>query len=279
MVLTLICYSNIVYSTNNVIWQIIDWPPHMVLNEGSLAKVNGPIVDVLNMLQKKLVNYKHTNEEMLWSRSWRDIKTGKNICNILALKNDLRKKYTEFSIPLIVSMQNQIIIKKSTLKKLKVDNKNSIMLKEVLSKKSISGVLEKSRSYTKELDNILKKYESSSNINRLTNRAKRFLQMVKSGRIEYFIEYPGVVKDLIKSDSSLHSDYKFLRIEEVSPVNYVHLACSKTTWGISLIKKVNNILRKERRKKYYKDIIVRSLSELNSKDEEDKIYKKFINSN
>lgn len=240
---------------DTIIWPIVDWPPMMKLVDGNIKKKSGVAVDLLNIFKSKMTKYNHKEEKMLWSRVWSDIKDGKKICNIMSLKNNKRHDFTIFSDPLMIVLQIQVIMKKKVFESV-YGSKKRISLEKLIINKKLSGILEMYRSYTDRLDLVLNRVGKKKNYNRITTNSKNILKMLKANRIDYFLEYPAIIRHLIKATPYLQDDYYLSEIIESSPVVYGYVACPKNRWGINIISEINKIIKSEKSKDYYKKIIV-----------------------
>ena len=236
---------------NNVTWQIIHWPPFMTIEKNN---VKGEYVELLNFIETNLPSYKHKRRIMPWSRVWHEIKYGKNTCNIFAFKNEEREEFTKFSVPFSIFSSNHLIMKESTAEKLGLDIKKPYSLAELLKIKSIKGVLDKSRSYSTKIDNILKENELTSNFQRKPFTAIRLLELLNINRVDYILEYPSVILNMAQN-IKLKEDLVFIQIKEIPPFSYGYVACPKNQWGEQIITKIDNIIIKNRGTKQYQDMI------------------------
>ena len=75
-----------------------------------------------------------------------------------------------FSEPASVFMSGYIVMRNDTLKMQGYKERKHISLLELMNKRRISGELETSRSYSKELDELFSKHESQSNLSRGPNK-------------------------------------------------------------------------------------------------------------
>ena len=67
-------------------WQVIHWPPFQMLKGAD--KGQGRYDALLALYEANLPQYEHRTVEMNWARLWAEIKEGKNICNMFAIKTD-----------------------------------------------------------------------------------------------------------------------------------------------------------------------------------------------
>ncbi|MBF0290210.1 MAG: hypothetical protein HQM14_20530 [SAR324 cluster bacterium] len=267
------CFAS---AKDTVNWQIIHWPPLMILeNKGN--KITGEYALLMELLQKNLTDYDHEYLEMSWARFWSDIQIGKHICNIFAFKNPKREKYTEFSVPISIFLSNSIIMKKSTLKRLKLGNPKSMSLLELMNKKGIKGFLERSRSYSAPLDKLLSEHERGSNIYRQALKSAATVPMLLENRIDYLLEYPAIASYVRKQNMDIPGEVVSVQIEEIKPYTWGYLACPKNEWGKKLIGRVNKIAMREKSTMYYRDIIKTATTNKAEIQMIDDIYEDFVN--
>ncbi len=259
---------------NKITWQTIHWPPFMSIENG---KTSGEYSKLLNLIESQLPQYVHKRQEMAWSRIWKMIKVGKQSCNIFAFKNKEREKFTEFTIPFSIFASNHIIMKESKAKFLGINNKKSISIEELIQKKSIKTILDKSRSYSSTIDNILTTDSSKVNFTRRAFTAKRLLKMLSANRIDYMIEYPSIIKHLQKSVAKKEKLIS-IPIKEIAPFTWGYIACPKNQWGKDLVDSLNVVISKNRPNKEYRDIIEMMTSSKRELKSVRKIYPDFINS-
>lgn len=224
---------------DTILWQKVDWPPYQILKGEDADK--GRFDLYIDLFQKQLPQYEHQNIEMNWSRFWKDVKAGKHVLNSMAIKTDERAKFALFSKVICIALPQRIIMKRSTL--LKMGNPDSISLTDFIRTPNIHGILEQSRSYSSQLDEILNKDGIETNFERKAIDVKHIFKMISAGRADYTIEYPIVADYLLnkhqtENDSSLVS----VRIEELPRYIKVHIAAPKTPWGVAVINNINEVI-------------------------------------
>nr|WP_281255647.1 TIGR02285 family protein [Desulfamplus magnetovallimortis] len=242
------CLSK-VYSKDSITWMILDWPPWMIL-EGE-DKGNGRFNHILKVAQDNLPEYDHVTEIMNWARFWHEVEQNNNICYPFGLKSGNRENLVYYSIPHTFVLPNAIIIKKADADKL--GNPESYSIVTLLSDKRFNGYAEKNRSFTEKVDTLLKKYESGSNLTRVSARAESLIKMVSTGRIDYTIEYP-IVAEYYNKKGDDTASITSIPISEMEPYSYVYLCCTKNEWGKRIIEKWNEVLRRIKTTDEYRSI-------------------------
>ena len=118
------------------------------------------------------------------------MKEGVLTCAINLFKTKERLAYMHFSkVPMFSSFELQIVLRKSTFENLGKPKK--ISLKEILQMKKLKFGTSQGRTYSENIRNILKEYESSSNINSYaqSNVASSLLKMLVRNRFDYMFLY------------------------------------------------------------------------------------------
>jgi len=259
---------------SEITWHTINWPPFMSIENGNTS---GEYAKLLNFVESELPQYTHKREVMTWSRIFKLIKAGKQSCTIFAFKNAEREKFTEFTIPFSIYASNHVIMKESKAKSLGFDATKPISLDELIQNKSVKSILDKSRSYSSTLDDIIAEKASVSNFTKRAFTAKRLLQMLDANRIDYMLEYPSIIKYL-KKNINLKDKLIAIPIKEIAPFTWGYVACPKTQWGKELVDSLNIIISKNRPKKEYREMIeMMTTNEIELKSMR-KIYPNFIDS-
>ena len=253
LLLSLLILTSSIYAkgNNEIIWQVTNWPPFMIINEN---KIEGQYSKLLQVLEKNLPEYKHKHKNMQWSRVWHSIKYGTNVCNIFAFKNAEREKYTAFSKPFSIFLSNHIIMKKTTAKKLRINTKEAYSLNKLLNMQSIKGSLMLNRSYSAQVDKLLLDNKSNSNVERKVLNSKSSLRFLDAGRTDFILEYPSIIEDL-KQSIKINEDLVYIKIKEIPTYAWGYVACSDNEWGNKLINKINKIISKKKNTSEYQEII------------------------
>lgn len=234
-------------------WHVIDWAPKMIIGEN--GKINGQMGELLNHLKTKMKSDEHAMTNMLWSRFWNDVKSNKNICNVMSLKTDARQKYVYYSVPSSLAFSNSIIVRKDSLNRLGLKENTPVSIVDLITNSKIRGLIEKDRSYTSIIDEILQKYKLSSNVKNITSLANSTIAMLLMKRTDYVLEYPDTARYIRSKHKNLEGELVSLPIKEIKNFNYSYVICTKNDWGKRIIEKVNDILIKERPLNYYRQMI------------------------
>ncbi len=225
-----------------ITWLIAHWPPYMELDKSRQTIVGGESGLQLKMLQNSLKDYEHMNREMPWNRFYFLVKKGETVCNSMAAKNTKREAFAQFSVPISISLPNQIVMRKETIAQLGFPK--SLSLVELMQDPRFKGLLIKGRSYSREIDTLLEAYEKESNITRDIIDEQTSLKMLAKSRMDYILEFPFVITNIIKTYlPDLEGEFGAVPITGISPYEYIYVVCPKNEWGKELIKKINLSLK------------------------------------
>ncbi len=222
-----------------MVWSITHWPPLMILNGEDAGK--GRFDVILKQFQAHMPQYQHITIEMNWNRVWSDIKRGKNVCNILSLKNEQRAEIAYFSKPSNVTLSNRIILKQSTFEYM--GKPASLSLQDLIESPDIEGAIESSRSYTQALDKVISEKREKSTLKRYVTSSVQLMKMLVAERFDYLIEYPYIASYLLRSVNKADAKIASVEIEEIAPYSVSYLACPKTPWGKARIAAYNTALK------------------------------------
>ncbi|PCJ43178.1 MAG: hypothetical protein COA99_07855, partial [Moraxellaceae bacterium] len=159
-------------------WSVNDWPPAMIVSGEYKGKGQHDLLRTI--FKKEMPQYEHEEVRMNWARFWVMAKNGESICNSAAVKTIERERYAYFSKALVFALPQRIVLRKET--KVLLGNPEEYSLKALMKDKGMVGYLEKSRSYGKSLDFLLKKNEAGSNLTRNSLTTDNFFRMMVKGR-------------------------------------------------------------------------------------------------
>lgn len=241
---------------NLITWGVLHLPPFMIL-EGE-QKGRGSMDGIFDLAKKHLPEYKHKTEKMNWARFWNEVANGRSVCSVMALKNSWRLEKAYFSLPQMPLLTNTIIMNKKGSNLLGNPEKYSIV--KLLKDKRFKGRIEKSRSYSKSLNELLKVHGKEFRLERQTTRPLSLIKMLEAERIDYTIEYPGVANYLDNNYTETKGDIVIIPIKETPAYNFSYTVCTKNEWGKKIIGKWNKRIAPLRETKEYRKIIERSFT-------------------
>lgn len=238
-IISLLLSCNTTSAKEKITWMVLDWPPWMILDGEN--KGTGRFNSILETAKENLKEYEHVEVRMNWARFWHEIESKKNLCYTFGLKSGKREKIVHYSVPHTFVLPNAVIMKKETAQML--GNPESISIVQLLKEARLKGYAEKNRSFTRDVDLIMKDHEKGSNLQRVSESAESLLKMVMMGRSDYTIEYP-IVSNYYQGEFGMSGTLVSVPISEMAPYSYVYMNCTKNEWGKNVIDKWNSALKK-----------------------------------
>ncbi len=184
LLVLIVLSPSFLYAKDQVIWRVTDWPPIYILDGPHKGK--GIADTIISTLISKLPEYEHSLLEMNSKRVREMIKNGERVCNVTALPRDF---YLTSKLN-IITFNQRIFIRDNKAGLL--NQQETISLSEIMSKKELTAGVSMGR-YPKILNNTISKYLNDSHIID-TPEYEGLLKMLFTGRVDYIIEYPMVMK-------------------------------------------------------------------------------------
>lgn len=235
-----------------ITWFNVHWPPLQILR--GEFKGQGRYDRLLQLIQRQMPGYVHEPLEMTWTRFWKDVKTGKHVLNFLSIKTGEREKYALFSKKMILSLPHRIILRRSTFDAL--GRPGSMSLSDFIHDRRLTGILEKSRSYSVPLDEILKNAGENVNFSYETLKSEQIFKMIQAKRVDYTIEYPfaaGFHERNIPSPSG--EPFASIPIDELPPYIIAYIAGPINEWGERIMTDVNRAIDQIIPSKAYQEML------------------------
>ncbi|WP_072682695.1 hypothetical protein [Arcobacter sp. LA11] len=225
-------------------WHITKFPPFMNIND---KHKDGICIDAMNTAINKLTDYEHKISMVPFSRTMEEIKTSNLICAPCLLKNKDREDYIYFSKSFTaLAMQLGLVVKSKSIEKIKkyISNENDVDLEKLLDSNIFKLGIANGRSYSFDIDNIIKKYEGKKNLYKRSgaNISDGFIQMMIVDRdIDGTIIYNTKLDILLKKyKKELKKDFVFIKIKNLPNFNHVYIGCSKSKDSQEFINSLNN---------------------------------------
>jgi uncharacterized protein (TIGR02285 family) len=255
-------YPVSVSAEKRINWATIDWPPFMIV-AGDDAR-QGLIDHVITMYQKNMPNYQHINQVTNFSRTWRDIKKGKHLCNPVSIKTGVRPDFARYSLPLAIAPSNRIIMKRSTYQKMATDQ--PVQLAQLIRNHRWRSVFDQGRSYTPALDTLIQQRPDDSKLHADTVSSLKLVELLTNDRFDYLIEYP-IVAAYYSNSRSISSDKLVnVSIAEIAPYTAYYLACPNNDWGKSIISDFNVMLTKIHNTPQYLKLLTNAGTNIDQKE-------------
>ncbi|MCD4722619.1 MAG: TIGR02285 family protein [Desulfobacula sp.] len=246
----LLCSSS-GYASDIVVWAVADRPTSYIL-EGQ-DKGRGVVDEVYSIFHENLNDYDHKTKDMNFARILVQMEHGKNLC-ACGFKKPEREKVGYFSIPAIIALPFSVVAKKGRLNEI-YGNTKSISLKNLFENINLEGGVTKKRSYG-DITMLIDEYEKKGNLY-VQSSTHNLMKMLIANRLDYAIEIPSFAKYIAKQLRSEEIIESYAIEENKNKVLVAHIFCTKNEWGHAIIKRIDNILRKERNSSGYIEILER----------------------
>lgn len=245
MLFLLLCDIPVALAKDRITWMEVDFPPFLI-HDGELKGLGyGDVGSAI--LMENLPQYEHEKVLANLSRQYKEYKEGSRVCTVGLFKNEERKKFMYYSIPIFFSLPNHLIVLKEKQKEL--GGMSSVKLEDVLKNNQLIIGHSSNRSYSSEIDDVLAQYGNASNTFQYESRGDfttSFFRMLVKGRVDAIIAAPEEV--LYQAEMlGLRDKLASIAIEENSIQAWLsYVTCVKNDWGRQVIDRVNKVLLEQR---------------------------------
>lgn len=237
---------------DQITWANLHFPPWMIL-DGKFAG-QGVWDELLEVLIVKLPEYEHVKLVMNNARYNTMAVDQKNVCKVYYYKTPEREKILYYSIPSVVFLANNIVIRRD--KALSLGNTSSYSLEKLMKSSNFNLTVIAARSYGKTIDRLIKTHSSLENISTLPMNNKQLFLFLDRGRTDYILELPAGIS-FFEQELGIKSDTVNISIEESITYNITYVTCVKNAWGRKIIDRVNDILVEYLRTKRHREATLR----------------------
>ena len=224
-------------------WNSVSFPPSLI-SQGEL-KNQGYSDIARNIIMKNMPEYEHVLEVGNSKLALINLRRLEFACFSGLNINSERKEFVYFSKPIIYSLPNEVIIKKSNQHKFKkyITQNNKMDLSHLLKDDLIKFGYVDSRSYNEHIDNEIQRYKSNKNsfARKGADLTRGLIHMLHLNRLDYIIEYPTMIK-YNKAQFKIQEEFLYYPIEHASDLIQVYVGCSKSEMGQKYIKQINQII-------------------------------------
>ena len=248
----LFCFSK---EHTTVHWNTVSFPPSLI-TKGEL-KNQGYSDIVRNIIIKNMSSYQHNVEIGNTKLAVTNLRRLEFSCFSGLNRNEEREKFTYFSKPTILSLPNELIIKKSNQHKFRkyLTSDNKIDLFQILKDDILRFGYVDSRAYHNYIDDLIQKFKSNKNsfARKGADLTKGLVYMLSRDRLDYIIEYPTMIK-YNKEELNIKEEFLQYPIKNASELIKVYVGCNKSMYGKNLIDNIDEIIinQKEEFVKAYK---------------------------
>ncbi|QDK37641.1 TIGR02285 family protein [Bdellovibrio sp. NC01] len=235
-----------------IIWYKPNWPPYFETSGPRAGQ--GYIDKLLDYLQSQMPDTQFESLYYSLNSLAQMRKQSPYTCNVSHLRTPEREKYAYFTA-FYIQPPPQLVFRTEDFKN-KMFEAKVVSLARLLDQKDLRAGLSADRSYGSTLDAIIKTHKNKSNVETLQGipDSSSTLNMLSAKRFDYAIEYEEVARYL-QSNKLVIGNFSFAEIEEQRGLVVVHIACSKTDWGLKTISRLDSILRRISGTPKYKELM------------------------
>jgi len=228
---------------SSITWISSEPLSHAASHAASHAEANGPMVTrpfletLADHLKAQWPEARHAVVSSNAKRAWQLIASGEQACLLSAVRTAERERTAYFSNTLIGPPQ-QLIVRRDKQSALPRHPNGEVDLPRLLADERLRGAVVEARSYGTAVDAALEKAAKNANVARYatSDYGSRILNMLSLGRADYTIGYevsvtPDVAGALVSEP-----------IAGSSALVIAGIACPRNAWGLTVIRKVEQIL-------------------------------------
>lgn len=213
------------------------------------GKERGTFNIILDLFDSKMTSYQAKRKMMNFHRVWSEIKKGIEICHPGSYVINEYRSFALFSRPFGALQDQQVVMNESLFKKL--GSPHSISLKEFFKNTSLRTA-DTRYSYGMIIDELIKTNRPKKHD--LISKPENIYKMLKSERIDYYLEYPYIISYFNKREENSQTKIVTVPISEAISVSTLHVACPKTKWGKKVIDDINVAIGELIQQKSYQEV-------------------------
>jgi uncharacterized protein (TIGR02285 family) len=198
--------------------------------------------ELFRLYYQYLEEYEHTGMVATVPRIEHELQKKRLVC-YPGSSEAVRRREFAYLTPQYIQPSPQLVVSKKTAETLLRGGVKSVRLADILDNRGLNGVIGKGRSFGPSIDKILGEKNQNLNVMLIETFGTSALKMIRSRRVSYTIEYPFIVKALTENNQEL-SDLVTIPLSDVDTVMIQYLACSKTPEGLEVIRRADEIIRR-----------------------------------
>jgi uncharacterized protein (TIGR02285 family) len=230
-------------------WLVQDLPPHFSYHEGRPPQRpedlgQGEVDGFLRLLIARLPQYRHEFIEAGLPRFEALVRQGETVCSLLHVRTPERLQWLYFThlYPALASRQIHVIVRQDQLHRFASTDGQPLQLAELLQHQDLSGLLPRNRSFGPRIDQLLKAAGEQGPKTLALGRSTHVLAMLKAGRMDHTLEYPGVVDEFQHSHPD-GAELARLPLAEGRSTALATAACSRNPAGRQAIAAIDQVVR------------------------------------
>ncbi len=225
-----------------IIWPYICYHPIFICDKDTL--VGGAGWEIYRLMWERMPEYEHEALLLPIKRIIKDMEEGKHYLFWGLYKTPEREKVLNYSLPCRISPPTMVVIRKGDFQNFSGDKPGP--LKALLDNKRLKFLRFNAISFGPEVDQVVKQYEKMKNVYvdyRSDNMDKIALDLLLKKRVDYFLALNGTAQ--VAAEMGVADQLAFIPITEQIDYKVGYIVAPKNEWGRGMIRKVDEVLRKE----------------------------------
>lgn len=238
-------------------WLLMNWPPFIKMQGDAL--VGGVTGEQMKLLFASLPEYDHRTQQVSVIRLQTELRSDRHVCSMPIQKTPQREASMLFTEPVDVGLSNRLYVRAEIARQL--GQSDPIDLTQIVSRADLRGIVHRGRTYGPYIDHLLTTAGAATNLQILVLESDNVLKMLDSGRIDYVIEYPVVVRYWEHLQRQPRAAFHSYRIAGADDFSIGYIACSKTDWGAAAVARINHAFKALVQRPDYNQLHYTELSE------------------
>lgn len=234
-----------------ILWVVSHSPPMFSLENGRAPQRpeqlgQGELDGMLRLLTQRMPQYRHEFVVAEYPRLEALARQGEPVCSNLLLRTPERLSWLHFThthVPL-QARQIHFVTRAELLPRLGLKPGAVVDLAALLARPDLKGLLERQRSYGKEVDALLQRRGQALLAQAMPRRGTNLLRMLSAGRMDFTLEY-GVMVTAYNRNEEPPAPLVALPLSGAPPTTArATLACARNGQGRELIEAVDAAVRR-----------------------------------
>lgn len=234
-----------------ILWVVSHNPPMFSLANGRAPQRpeqlgQGELDGMLRLLTQRMPQYRHEFVVAEYPRLEALARAGEPVCSNLLLRTPERLSWLHFThshVPL-QARQIHFVTRAELLPRLGLKPGAVVDLAALLARPELKGLLERKRSYGKEVDALLQRHGPKLLANAMPRRGTSLLRMLSAGRMDFTLDY-GVTVSTFNRNEATGAALVALPLSGAPPTTArATLACVRNALGREHIEAVDAAVRR-----------------------------------
>lgn len=227
-------------AATELVWETMPLAGVAELKNGKPA--DGIIYAAQMLLEEQMPEFSHQYEVSAPKRLVLNMARGKRSCSTSTLRHPDRDAVGYF-IPFLPTQPMQLVVRRELLEKLPLLD-GQVVLTDLIKTEGLKGIIVGSRGYPSELTELLSKGTQNQSLDVIssTSSGANVIGMIQRRRADYTLEFPIVFNSLLALNEA-EGRLLGLPIRENQALSESGVYCSRTVWGKSMAKRIDQAVR------------------------------------